>query len=301
MPTLLRSSLAFIARSPVMALAIGFALVLGAVMLSTGSLLAFFSIEGLVIVVGGVIAVAFMSFEGEDVHAALAAVASLFKKVEPAPDTLHRDMTEIIAWAAVVKEKGVRWLETSLAKSGIADPFVKYGLNMVVSGYPAEDVRAMMETAADAAYERESMPVDVLQSMTSHAPAFGMIGTLVGMVAMLCSLSENVGSVGSSLSVAFLSTLYGVVSARVLYMPAAAKLRHIASKRRFRNQLVTEGMVMLVSNKSPMYVKDRLNSFLRPEWHDYADSFKAAPKPAQPTVQPARPAPAPARLKVVAA
>ncbi|HKX09112.1 MAG TPA: MotA/TolQ/ExbB proton channel family protein [Stellaceae bacterium] len=329
MPTLIRSSLAFVARSPVMALAIGFALVLGAVMLSTGSLLAFFSVEGLVIVAGGVIAVAFMSFESEDVHAALGTVASLFKKGEPtAPDTLHGDMTEIIAWAAVVKEKGVRWLETSLAKSGIADPFVKYGLNMVVSGYSPEDVRAMMETAADAAYERESMPVDVLQSMTSHAPAFGMIGTLVGMVAMLCSLSENVASVGSSLSVAFLSTLYGVVSARVLYMPAAAKLRHVASKRRFRNQLVTEGMVMLVSNKSPMYVKDRLNSFLRPEWHDYADSFKAVAKPgavqppAAPVVQPAKPvitsvrtvmpartvvrpaattAPQPMRLKVAAA
>src|SRR5258707_2969596 len=108
------------------------------------------------------------------------------------------------------------------------------------SGYKPEAVRDMMETAADACYERDSVPVDVLQSMTSHAPAFGMIGTLVGMVAMLCSLSENVSSVGSSLSVAFLSTLYGVVSARILYMPAAAKLRQIASPRPFRNQLINE-------------------------------------------------------------
>ncbi len=289
MQSLLRRSLAFFARSPVLALALGFALVLGAVMLSTRSLLAFFSIEGLVIVVGGVIAVAFMSFEAEDVHKALGAVRSLFKAEDQPKDGLHHDMTEIIAWAAVVKEKGVRWLETTLAKSGIQDPFVKYGLNMVVSGYSPEDVRAMMETAADAAFERESIPGDVLQSMTSHAPAFGMIGTLVGMVAMLSTLSDNVSSVGSSLSVAFLSTLYGVVSARVLYMPAAAKLRQIASSRRFRNQLVTEGMVMLVSNKSPMYVKDRLNSFLRPEWHDYADSFKAVAKPAEVAVQPAAP------------
>ena len=293
MPSLFRRSLEFFARSPVLALALGFALVLGAVMLSTHSLLAFFSIEGLVIVVGGVIAVAFMSFEAEDVHKALAGVRSLFKRTEPAArDGLHHDMTEIIAWAAVVKEKGVRWLETTLSKSGIEDPFVKYGLNMVVSGYSPEDVRAMMETAADAAFERDSIAGDVLQSMTSHAPAFGMIGTLVGMVAMLSTLSDNVSSVGSSLSVAFLSTLYGVVSARVLYMPAAAKLRQVASNRRFRNQLVTEGMVMLVGNKSPMYVKDRLNSFLRPEWHDYADSFKAVRKPAE--VAAPTPAPAPA-------
>lgn len=295
---LFRRSFEAFVRYPVLGLAVGFALVLGAVMLSTHSFLAFFSIEGLVVVVGGVIAVAFMSFEADDVRKALDVIAATVKQSRAAPqDNLHRDMTEIIAWASVVKEKGVRWLETSLAKSGIQDPFVKYGLNMVVSGYSPEDVRAMMETAADAAYERDSLPVDVLQSMTSHAPAFGMIGTLVGMVAMLGSLSENVTGIGSSLSVAFLSTLYGVVSARVVYMPAAAKLRQLASKRRFRNQLITEGMVMLVGNKSPMYVKDRLNSFLRPEWHDYADSFKA---PAQPAAR-AMPAPTPARLKVVAA
>jgi chemotaxis protein MotA len=302
MPSLIRRSLEFVARSPLMALAIGFALVLGAVMLSTHSLLAFFSIEGLVIVVGGVIAVAFMSFEAEDVHKALGAVGSLFKRSGGKPkDGLHHDMTEIIAWAAVVKEKGVRWLETTLAKSGIEDPFVKYGLNMVVSGYSPEDVRAMMETAADAAFERDSVAGDVLQSMTSHAPAFGMIGTLVGMVAMLSTLSDNVSSVGSSLSVAFLSTLYGVVSARVLYMPAAAKLRQVAGNRRFRNQLVTEGMVMLVGNKSPMYVKDRLNSFLRPEWHDYADSFKAVQRTAEVTVQPAAPVPPPVKPVVQSA
>jgi chemotaxis protein MotA len=199
-------------------------------------------------------------------------------------------MIEIIGWAYMVKEKGMRRLESSLAKRGIADPFVKYGLNMVVSGYTPEEVRAMMETAADAALERESIPADVLQSMASHAPAFGMIGTLVGMVAMLCALSDNVANIGSSLSVSFLSTLYGVVSARMVYMPAAAKLRQSISKRRFRNQLITEGMVMLVSDKTLMYIQDRLNSFLRPELHNYLDQFRGAAATA-----------APPRLKVVRA
>jgi chemotaxis protein MotA len=126
--------------------------------------------------------------------------------------------------------------------------------------------------------------------MASHAPAFGMIGTLVGMVAMLCALSDNVANIGSSLSVSFLSTLYGVVSARMVYMPAAAKLRQSISKRRFRNQLITEGMVMLVSDKTLMYIQDRLNSFLRPERHNYLDQFRGEAAPA-----------APPRLKVVRA
>jgi len=285
-----RRSLEPFIRTPVIGLAFSVLFILGAVVLSTHSLLAFFSIEGLVIVVGGVIAAAFMSFEADDVRRALAVVAAMFRKPSSTPqDNLQQDMMEIIAWAYVVKEKGVRRLETSLAKSGIDDPFVKYGLNMAVSGYSPEDVRTMMETAADASFERDSVPVDVLQAMTSHAPAFGMIGTLVGMVAMLCNLNDNVASIGSSLSVAFLSTLYGVVSARIVYMPAAAKLRQMVTKRRFRNQLITEGMVMLVSNQPPSYIKDRLNSFLRPERHNYLDTLKVDAKPSV----------LPLRLKVV--
>jgi chemotaxis protein MotA len=270
------------AHAPVMGVAFGFLFILATIALSTHSLFAFFSIEGLVIVGGGVIGVAFMSFDRDDVHKALNAIVIMLKKPTNAPpDNLHKDMIEIISWAYMVKEKGMRRLEASLAiNGGIIDPFVKYGLTMVITGYTPEDVRAMMETAADACYERDCVPVDVLQSMTSHAPAFGMIGTLVGMVAMLASLNENVSSIGSSLSVSFLSTLYGVVSARMLYMPAMAQLRQLATKRRFRNQLITEGMVMLVSKKSPTYIQDRLNSFLQVESYNYLEHVKIDTKPA---------------------
>jgi chemotaxis protein MotA len=276
-----RRSLEPYARSPAMGIVLFALFLLGAIALSTRSLLAFFSIEGLLIVVGGVIAVAYLSFEAEDVREALRAIRAMFReRRKPPQDTLHRDMMEIIAWASMAKEMGMRRLEWSLSKQGIADPFVKYGLNMVVTGYSPEDVRAMMETAADACHERDTAPVEVLQSMTSHAPAFGMIGTLVGMVAMLCSLGDDLTAIGPSLSVSFLSTLYGVVSARMVYMPAAAKLRQAVTKRRFRNQLIIEGMVMLVRGETPNYVKDRLNSFLRPERHDYLDQFKFEAKPA---------------------
>ena len=95
-----------------------------------------------------------------------------------------------------------------------------------------------------------------------------MIGTLVGMVTML----SNVGGTGDGmagdrpgLAVSFLSTLYGVVSARMIYMPAAARLIQKIDGRRFRNHLITEGMAMLVAGKTPIYIQDRLNSFLRPE------------------------------------
>ncbi len=280
---LLQRSLGPYAGAPAIAVAFGLVFIIGSIILSTRDVFAFFSLEGLVIVLGGVIAVAFMSYEAEDVRTALDAIVAVFKeRRQPPQDNLHRDMIEIVGWAYMAREKGMRRLEASLAKRGIADSFVKYGLNMVVSEYPPEDVRAMMETAADSCYERDSVPVEVLHTMASHAPAFGMIGTLVGMVAVLCRLDHNVASIASSLSVSFLSTLYGVVSARMVYMPAAAKFRQVVAARRFRNQLITEGMVMLVSDKSPMYIRDRLNSYLRPDRYDYLDQFTIGARPAQP-------------------
>ena len=261
------------ARAPVMGAAFGLLLVLGSIVMSAHGFLAFFSVEGLMIVVGGVMAVAFMSFQASDVHKALRAISNMLKESPITHEDLHRDTMDIIGWGRVVKQKGIRALEASIGKSGIEDTFVRYGLNMVVSEYTPEEVRSMMETAADACYERDSIPVDILEAMASHAPAFGMVGTLVGMVTMLCHLSGDITGIGSNLAIAFLSTLYGVVSARMVYVPAASKLRQEVEKSRFRNQLITEGMVMLVNNKSPMCIRDRLNSFLRPENHDYYNVF----------------------------
>ena len=261
------------ARAPVMGAAFGLLLVLGSIVMSAHGFMAFFSVEGLMIVVGGVMAVAFMSFQASDVQKALRAISNMLKESPITHEDLHRDTMDIIKWGGLVKKKGMRALEASVGESGIDDTFVRYGLNMVVSEYTPEEVRAMMETAADACYERDSIPVDILEAMASHAPAFGMVGTLVGMVTMLCHLNGDITGIGSNLAIAFLSTLYGVVSARMVYVPAASKLRQEVEKSRFRNQLITEGMVMLVNNKSPMYIRDRLNSFLRPENHDYYNIF----------------------------
>jgi len=260
--------------APVMGAIFGVLLVLGSIVMSAHGFLAFFSLEGLMIVVGGVIAVAFMSFPVSDVHKALGAISTMLKDSRITHEDLHDDTMNIMKWGRLVKEKGMRSLEASLGKSGIDDTFVKYGLNMVVSEYTPDEVRWMMETAADAHYERDSIPVDILEAMASHAPAFGMVGTLVGMVTMLWHLDGDLTGIGSNLAVAFLSTLYGVVSARMVYMPAASKLRQEVERGRFRNQLITEGMVMLVNNKSPMFIQDRLNSFLRPENHNYYSIFE---------------------------
>jgi chemotaxis protein MotA len=269
--------------------AFGLLLLLSPIMLGAHGILLFFSLGALVIVVGGVIAVAFMSFDAADAAKALAAIAQMFRTPPATDEVLRHDMANLVKWAGAIKDRGMLHFEAKIGDDDIADPFVKYGLNMVLSEYPADDVRSMLETAADACHERDSNPVDILQAMASHAPAFGMVGTLVGMVALLSNLGADVAGIAPSLAVAFLSTLYGVVSARMIYMPAAARLRQEVASRRFRHHLISEGMAMLVSTRSPMQIQDRLNSFLRPEIHDYFDCIRPKAK--------AEPAP---RLKVVA-
>lgn len=252
--------------------AFGTIMILVAILFGTRNYAAFVSLEGLLIVVGGSLAVAFMSFQANYVVIALKSIGAMFKKATASHETLHHDIVEIVAWAKIVKSKGLRGLEDETFNNTNNDNFVRYGLDMVVSNYSPDEVRTMMETAADATYERDTIPARVLQAMASHAPAFGMVGTLVGMVIMLGSFSGDMSGVGKGLSVALLATLYGVVTARMVYIPAASKIIQKQEGLRFRNQLITEGMVLLVANKSPRYIQDWLNSFLRPESHYDIDS-----------------------------
>ncbi len=254
-------------RASIAGATVGFLLILTAILIGTRNVGGFFSIEGLMIVIGGSLAVAFMSFEANYVMEALRSILLMFRRAETTHENLQKDLIEIIGWARIVKEKGLLGLENETGKKGIGDPFVRYGIDMVISNYPPEDVRNMMETAADAAYERSTIPSRVLTAMAGHAPAFGMVGTLVGMVIMLSNLEGDMSGIGAGLAISLLATLYGVVTARMLYMPAAAKLQQKQEAMRFRNQLITEGLVLLVANRTPRYIQDRLNSFLSFESH----------------------------------
>lgn len=256
-----------------------FSLVIGAILIGTENFIAFLSIEGAMIVIGGTLAVAFMSYEAHDVVDALKGLGLMFKKPTTTHENLNRDLFNIIAWARILKEKGLRGLEDKVDQS-IDDPFVRYGLEMVVSNYTAEEVNTMMETAADAYYERDTVPAQVLTSMASHAPAFGMVGTLIGMVIMLGNFSGDMSGIGHGLSVSLLATLYGVITARLLYMPAASKIMHKQDNLRFRNHLIAQGMSMLVANKSPRYIQDYLSSFLKPSLHSKVNLKDLEPRPA---------------------
>jgi chemotaxis protein MotA len=267
------------ARGPVAGASFGLLLLLSPVAFSAHGFLVLFGAAGLIIVFGGVIATAFMSFSAGDVRNALLAIPATLRRPSVTSAGLRRDMNAIIQWARQIRPGGLGGIRAGLDAESARDRFTNYGLNMVLGEYRPDDVRVMLETAAEARYDRDCIAVDVLRAMTSHAPAFGMVGTLIGMIVMLGELNDNIAGTGASLAVALLSTLYGVVTARMICMPAAARLQQEVDDRQRRHMLITEGMVMLAQGDTPSHIQDRLNGFLRPDQHDYFDVIAAHAEP----------------------
>ena len=156
---------------------------------------------------------------------------------------------------------------------------LRYGIELVVTGYTPDVIRSMMTTAIEAEYERRITPVTVLKNMASTAPAFGMVGTLVGMVIMLQNIQADMSLIGGGLAIALLATLYGILFARLICLPAADKLLQKEDIMRFRNFMMAEGLTLLAEKQTPRYMQDKLNSFLDPDIHfDLDDQLKNEPQ-----------------------
>lgn len=249
----------------------GFALILGAIAHGTSNWISFASTEGFLIVFGGSIANAFMSYNAASVVHAFQSIAHMLEKPRASYAGLNKDILRLIKWAYLVQTKGFNALEDEVTE--IKDPLLHYGMELVITGYKPEAIRGMMNTAVEAQFELRITPVAVLRNMASTAPAFGMVGTLVGMVVMLQNIQGEMEKIGTGLAVALLATLYGVIMARLVCLPAADKLMQKEEVMRFRNYMVTEGMVLLAEKQSPRFMQDRLNSFLDPKDHFNLDIY----------------------------
>ena len=244
----------------------GFLLILGAIIHGTNNYLSFISMEGFLIVIGGSIANAYMSYNATSVEQAFAAILHMLRKPLATHEGLNSEILRLMKWSYLVQAKGYIALEDEVGTK-IKEPLMRYGMGLVVSGYKPDAVRSMMNNAVEAEFDRRIMPVTVLRNMAATAPAFGMVGTLVGMVIMLQNIQGEMALIGTGLAVALLATLYGIIMARLVCLPAADKMMQKEEVMRFRNYLMTEGLVMLSEKQPPHFMQDKLNSFLDPNIH----------------------------------
>ncbi len=244
---------------------VGLALFVGAIAMETDNYLSFWSTSSVVLVVGGTLANGFISYQGRYVLRAIREVGRMFSHAKVNQGIVYAQSRKVVEWGQIVNRDGILALEAHLAKEGAGDPFIHTGIQMVVDNYRPEEVRELLTNMATSNFHRATVQVGILRNMAATSPAFGMIGTLIGLIIMLQNMGGDTSALGAGLAVALLTTLYGVIFAKLVFQPAADKTLQRESIIRFRNNLMVEGFVMLAEERTPRYITARINSFLDPK------------------------------------
>jgi len=252
---------------------LGIGLFVGAIIISTDSYAVFIDAPSFIMVVGGTFAGTFIAYEPRYVILSLKMIPKIFFAPAISRNLLRAEVGRIIRWGYAVQKNGLPALDAEIKKLEASDRFLLFGVDMVIAGYSGEEVRTILNTTIESTYGRNSVQAKILADMGASAPAFGMIGTLVGLVIMLGNLDDP-AALGPSLSIALITTLYGVMFARLLFIPAGSKVQQREDIVRFRNYLVAEGLILLAEQKSPRYIQDKMNGFLDPAIHFDIDTMK---------------------------
>ena len=230
---------------------------------SAGGFGDFISIPSFGIVAGGMIASIFVAFPMPHVVALGKAIGAVLK---PADDK----MGPLVDTACEVGEsarKGAADLEKAVETVRIY--FLKDGVQMVVDGYSLDEVSEIMETRIEYREKREKVQTDMLKSMGDLAPAWGMVGTLIGLVLMLAGFGGEGGAdnLGGGMAAALITTLYGAVFANLFFLPMAQKMGNKTTMTSMSASLLVEAARLIHQKKHPLIIREKLNSFIPPaEW-----------------------------------
>ncbi len=248
----------------------GVGLFLESIFIATDNYVIFWSIPSFFMVVGGTIAAAFIAFESKYIYSSLRMAMSIIFAHREGQAILKQEVGRIIKWGYVVQKSGLQGLEIDADRTLKQEPFTRFGVDLVITGYSGTEIRDILLNATESAYDRSLQNVEILKSMGNNAPAFGMLGTLVGLIIMLSNMSDF-SSIGPGMALALITTLYGVLTARLLFLPCASKIAQRENINRFKNILMTEGLAMLAERKSPRFIQDKMNAFLPTSDHFLID------------------------------
>jgi chemotaxis protein MotA len=218
----------------------------------------FVDVPSLVMVAGGTVAVTMMSFRMGDLKGLVNVILRSYLFKLPSPG---EEIERVISYANLARREGLLALEAKLEE--VDDKFLAKGVQLVIDGFGAETVRDIMDLELQWQNQRHAGGKKMLDAMGSMAPAFGMIGTLVGLVKMLANLSDP-SSIGAGMAVALLTTFYGAVLANAVFIPLSGKLDIRAKEEMLLRELMIEGIVAIQSGEKPQLIKEKLKGFLPP-------------------------------------
>lgn len=223
--------------------------------LTSSQPLQFVNVEGILIVLGGTIASTLIQFSLSDLRNAIGALRSAFITASCSP---RQRMEALLDLSQRVKQYGILTLEEEA--QGEPDDFFRLGLMLVADGRTLDDTKRILRIEMTSSRDREWRAVQVWETMGNFAPAMGLIGTLLGLIQMLGAM-HDAASVGTSMAMALVATLYGSVSANLFFFPVAGKLRLLSAEREQCKIITLEGLLSISRLENPMMLEQRLQSF----------------------------------------
>ena len=224
------------------------------VILIGGNVHNFFNLPGLMVVLGGTIAATLLTFQIRDVISAFRAAFLVFleKKLDP------NDMVAtMISLSYITRRDGIYKLGDVKTQSS----FLKKVCNLIADGSEEELFRKTMAIEVDAMKTRHFMVQDVFRKMGMYAPAFGMLGTLIGLIQMLSKLQDP-SSIGPAMAVALLTTFYGSLLSTLFFLPVAGKLKSRTLLEVINLEIIAEGGISIMDDNNPMLVYEKLSSYI---------------------------------------
>ncbi len=237
----------------------GMALVINGI-LGSGEIGNFIDMPSILIVVGGAISAVVASFPLSKLKNIGKHMMKLVAGNKFQPEQV---IDTIVEFAQMARKDGLLVLEEKANE--LTDPFFKKGILLVVDAMEAEKVREVLENEVGGMIERHESEVEIYDKAAAYSPAFGMIGTLIGLINMLKSMDLSEGSsssLGQNMSVAMVTTFYGCMLANLIFMPIAKKLRIRNDEEVLYKQVIIEGVVGIQAGDNPKVLKEKLVSLL---------------------------------------
>jgi len=223
-----------------------------------GELIWYWDAPSVVVVAGGMFAGFLVAYPLKEVLNLGKVMSKTIKNNEYDVDQI---ITKIIELANVARREGLLALEEAVSE--IKDDFLQKGVMLIVDGTDPELVKNILETEIENISERHGKGKSMLDLFGSLGPAFGMIGTLIGLVAMLQNLSDP-NSIGPAMAIALITTFYGSILANLIFIPMAAKLALKSNEEILIRNVMIEGLLSIQAGENPRIIEEKLKVFLPP-------------------------------------
>jgi len=207
------------------------------------------------IVLGGTFGAAFISFP---LHVAINAVKDL-KKLITTSEKNDALIGEICGYAAKARKNGIISLEQDAQNH--KDRFMKKAISLSVDGVEPKEIRELMELDLGAFEEHAKMSAEFYEAAGGYAPTIGIIGAVLGLIHVMSNLSDT-SKLGAGIAVAFVATIYGLITANILCLPFATKIKHRIKDEVLRKEMIIAGIVSIQNGENPRFIEERLKSYL---------------------------------------